>query len=139
MLAGGIPGVCIILYDLTGPYGNSISFSSPLFLYVMVPAFVAAIFGFFVGADILNPDKVLRAREAAALGFAVSWAAWGVLVPIVCLTMKGGPENYIVTFFLYKLALVFLGGSIIFGWGIAAVGTVTGLLLYRFRKSLGQV
>jgi hypothetical protein len=142
MLAGGIPGVCIILYDLTLPYRNpglrnpKTSLLFVLFLYVIIPAFLAAISGLLIGADILNPNKVLSARQAAAHGLYVSLAAWVAFVPIVSLVM--GPRDSNLPF-LYKLSLVLLVGSIIIGWLIALAGTATGLFLYRFRKSQDQV
>src|SRR4030095_3329034 len=136
MLAGGIPGVCIIVYDLTLPYRNpglinpKTSLLFVLFLYVIIPAFLAAISGLLIGADILNPNKVLSTRQAAARGLYVSLAAWVAFVPIVSLVM--GPEDSNLTF-LYNLFLVLVGGSIIIGWLIVLVGMATGLLLYRFR------
>jgi len=139
MPAGGIPGVGIILYDLTLPYRSpglsypTISLFLPV-LYVSIPAFLAAISGFFIGADILNPDKVLRAPQAAARGLYVALTAWGLFAPIVSLVMGNGDSN---ANFLYNLFLVLLGDSIIIGWLIALVGMATGLLLYRFRKSGG--
>ena len=142
MLAGGIPGVCIILYDLTLPYRNPglrNPGSSLLFmvsLNVIIPAFLAAISGLLIGADILNSDKVLSCRQAAARGLFVSLAAWLAFAPIVSLVM--GPRDSNATF-LYKLFLVLVGGSIVIGWLIAFVGMGTGLLLYRFRKSHDQV
>jgi hypothetical protein len=142
MLAGGIPGVCINLYDLTLAYRNpglinpKISLFFGLFISVIIPAFLAAISGLFIGADILNPDKVLSARQAAARGLYVSLAAWGAFAPIVSLVMGSGDSN---ANFLNNLFLVLLGGSIIIGWLIALVGMATGLLLYRFRKSQDQV
>ena len=137
MLAGGIPGVCLILYDLTLPYRNpgltrpETSMLFLLFLYVIIPAFLAAISGLFIGADILNSNKVVSARQAAARGLYVSLAAWLVFAPILSLFL---PTNFNVSF-VHNVFFVLLGGSIIVGWLIATVGVATGLLLYRFRKS----
>ena len=137
MLAGGIPGVCLILYDLTLPYRNpglrrpESSLLFWLFLYVIVPAFLAAISGLFIGADILNSTRVVNAWQAAARGLCVSLAAWLAFAPIVSLLL---PRHFKFSF-VYNLFLVLLGGSIIVGWLIATVGIATGLLLYRFRKS----
>jgi hypothetical protein len=136
MLAGGIPGVFIILYDLTLPYRNP-GLRRPetsllvLFLYVIIPAFLAAISGLFIGADIINSNKVVSARQAAARGLYVSLAAWLAFAPILSLFV---PTNFNVSF-VHNVFLVLLGGSIIVGWLIATVGIATGLLLYRFRKS----
>lgn len=136
MLAGGIPGVCLILYDLTLPYRNpglrrpETSLLFWVFLYVLIPAFLAAISGFFIGADILNPNKVASARQAAARGLYVSLAAWLAFAPILSLFL---PRNLTIGY-VYNVFLVLLGGSIIVGWLIATVGIATGLLLYQFRK-----
>jgi hypothetical protein len=131
MVAGWIPGVCIILYDLAQPNRNPItSMLFLLFLYIVVPGFLAAFFGSFFGADILNPDKVKSAWRAAFRGLWVSLAAWFAFAPIVS-AVAGRNLNMS---FLYRLALVLLFGSVIIGWLVALVGIATGLLLYRFRK-----
>ena len=131
MLAGAIPGVSLILYDLArqGTVGTTLSFL--LFWYLVVPGILAAISGFIIGADILNPDKVRRARQAAARGLFVSLAAWLAFVPIM--SAVAGKE--INMSFLQKLLLVLIFGSVIVGWLIAGVGMAAGLLLYRLRKA----
>jgi hypothetical protein len=130
MIAGGIPGVCFILYDLA-QFGN---LATPLpfllFLYIIIPGFLAAISGLFLGADILNQDKVINARQAAARGFYVSLTAWLAYVPI--LSVMAGSNLQMS--FLYRLFLVLMFGSVISGWLIAGLGIATGLVLYRRRK-----
>src|SRR5687768_14945982 len=83
MIAGGVPGVCMISYDLVrmGRVGSTLSLL--LYLYIITPGILAAIFGFLIGADILNPDKVRSARQAAFRGLYVSLAAWLAFVPIM--------------------------------------------------------
>lgn len=130
MLAAGIPGVALILYDLVqyGRLGTTLSFL--LFLYLIIPGILAATFGFLIGAAILNPAKVRSARQAAARGLYVSLASWLAFVPI--LSMAAGKETNMS--FLQKLLLVLIFGSVIVGWLIGGVGIATGLLLYRLRK-----
>jgi hypothetical protein len=128
MLAGGIPGVCMILYDLArfDRLGTTLEFL--FFWYIIVPAFLAALSGFLFGADILNPDKVRSARQAGVRGLLVSLAAWLAFVPILS-AIAGSNWSFLHMFFL---VLVF--GTVIFGWLIGGVGIATGLLLYRLRR-----
>lgn len=130
MLAAGIPGVALILYDLVqhGRLGDTLSVI--LFWYLIIPGILSATFGFLIGADILNPHKVRSARQAAARGLYVSLAAWLAFVPIMI--MAAGKDAYMS--FLQKLLLVLIFGSVIVGWLIGGVGIATGLLLYRLRK-----
>ena len=131
MIAGAIPGVLLILYDLArqGTIGTALSFL--LFYFLFVPGILAAISGFIIGADILNTDKVRRARQAAARGLFVSLAAWLAFVPII--SMVAGKETNMS--FPYKLLIFLIFGSVIVGWLIAGVGMAAGLLLYRLRKT----
>ena len=128
MLAGGIPGVCFILFDLAryGRLGTTLEFLAVW--YIIVPAFLAALSGSLLGADILNPDKIRSARQAGARGLYVSLAAWLAFVPILS-AIAGSNMS-----FLQKLVLVLVFGTVIFGWLIGGVGIATGLLLYRLRK-----
>lgn len=130
MVAGGIPGVCLILYDLDQFERVRTKLSFFLILYIIIPGILAAISGFILGADILNPDKVRRARQAAFRGLCVSMAAWLAFVPILSMVM--GQETNMS--FLNKLLLVLMFGPVVAGWLIAIVGMSTGLLLYRLRK-----
>ena len=130
MVAGGIPGVCLILYELDQFKRVRTKLSFFLFLYIIIPGLLAAISGFILGADILNPDKVRSARQAAFRGLCVSMAAWLAFVPI--LSMLIGSETNMG--FLHKLLLVLMFGPVVAGWLIVIVGTATGLLLYRLRK-----
>lgn len=132
MFAGGIPGACLLLYEfarLDRDPQATIPFL--LFLYIIIPSFLAAISGFFLGADILNPKKVKGAWHAAVRGLCVSLLAWLAFVPILS-AVAGSSLNMS---FLHRLSLVLLFGSVIIGWLVALVGIATGLLLYRFRKA----
>ena len=132
MVAGGIPGVCLILYDLDQLERVKTKLSFLLILYIIIPGILAAISGFILGADILNPDKVRRARQAAFRGLCVSMVAWLAFVPILSMAM--GKETNMS--FLNKLLLVLMVGPVVAGWLIAIFGMATGLLLYRLRKPL---
>jgi hypothetical protein len=130
MVAGGIPGVCLILYDLDQLERVKTKLSFLLILYIIIPGILAAISGFILGADILNPDKVRRARQAAFRGLCVSMVAWLAFVPILSMVMGSNMS------FLNKLLLVLMVGPVVAGWLIAIFGMATGLLLYRLRKPL---
>jgi hypothetical protein len=130
MVAGAVPGVCIISYDLIQ---NRQLRTSPLFLlvlYEIIPALLAAVSGAFLGGDILNEEKINNAGHAAVRGFFVSLVAWLVYVPVLSI-LAGRDWNM---GFAYKVFLVLIFGSILVGWLIAAVGIVTALLLFRMRN-----
>jgi hypothetical protein len=128
MLAGGIPGVCMILYDLArfDRLGTTLEFL--FFWYIIVPSSLAAVSGFLLGADILNPDKVRSTRQAGVRGLLVSLAAWLAFAPLLS-TITGSAMSFLQKFFF---VLVF--GTVIFGWLIGGVGIATGLLLFRLRR-----
>ena len=130
MLAGTIPGVCILLYDAikNGKLGATVAFL--VILYIIIPGFLAGVSGLFIGAGILNEKEVVNGRQAAARGLYVSIAAWLAYVPILS-AMAGANLN---TTFLYRLTVILLFGSVLVGWLIAGVGIGSGLILYRLRK-----
>jgi hypothetical protein len=109
MLAGGIPGIFFILYDFVQNGRFSTNPPHLLFLEIVIPGFLAAIFGFFIGADILDPERVTTANQAAARGFYVSLLAWLAYVPILSMTVVGGLSDSL----LNRLLLILLFGSII--------------------------
>lgn len=132
MLAGVVPGVAVISYDLIyrGRLGAPVPFL--LLLYVILPAVLAAVSGLLIGGTILNQAKTQNAWQAAVRGLCVSLVAWLAYVPVLSI-LAGRDWNM---GFAYKVFLVLLFGSILVGWLIAAVGIVTALLLYRMRKFL---
>ena len=132
MLAGGVTGGGVVLYDLAQPLHNARGETGfLLFLYVIVPALLAGISGFFIGAGILNPSRVTGARQAGVRGLLVSGAAWLVFA-VVMATVSARESSASLPYMLF-LVLVF--GSVTVGWVIAAAGVATGLLLYRHRES----
>jgi hypothetical protein len=132
MLAGGFVGACFVLYDLAQPLHDSRGkMSFLLFLYVILPAFLAGTSGFVIGADILNRSGVTTARQACKRGLLVALSAW--LAFAVILSLVAAKES--AAGFPYMLFLVLAFGSVTVGWVIAAAGVATGLLLYRYGKS----
>lgn len=130
MVAGAVPGGCIISYDLIQ---NRQLRMSPLFLlvlYEIIPALLAAVSGAFLGADILNQQKINNAGHAAVRGFLVSLVAWLAYAPILSSLAVG---NFNMSFG-YRLFVVLLFGSLLVGWLIATVGIATALLMYRTRN-----
>jgi hypothetical protein len=130
MLAGGIPGIFLILYSIVqnGRFGSNPTHL--LFLEIVIPGCLAAISGFLIGADILDREKVTTANQAAARGFYVSLLAWLAYVPILSETLLSGFSESL----LDRLLVVLVFGSIINGWLMAIVGVGAGMLLFRFRK-----
>jgi hypothetical protein len=130
MLAGMVPGVCVISYDLIRGGGLGAPLLFLLLLYVIIPAVFASISGLLFGGNILNQKKTRNALQAAIRGFCISLVAWLAYVPV--LSMFAGRNLNMG--FGNRVFLVLLVGSILVGWLIAAVGFITGLLLYRMRK-----
>ena len=131
MLTTGITWGSILFYDASqNPTDNpQMGFATNLFLYVVIPSLLAGISAFFIGADLLNSAKVRTAWQAAIRGLYVSIPTWLAFVLILSFVMTKSPNESFFNAFVYVLLLF----SIAVGWLFAAVGIITGLLLYKSR------
>ncbi len=104
MLAGFMPGICRIFYDLArqGQPGDKLLLL--LAWYIIIPGILAAIFGYLIGGAILNPDEV-KSRRHAARGLCVSVAAW--LTFALILTVAAGGSVFFSFFNMLFLILFF--------------------------------
>jgi len=131
MLAGCVPVLFVVLYGLS--HGNGLPIDRYLFLFILPPVLLAGIFGFLIGADILNPTKVKASRQAAVRGLLVavlSWLTFTVVVSILAPftePFRVNPISWFIGMFLISALLV--------GWLILIVGIAAGWLLYKHKMS----
>jgi len=107
-------------------------------LYVLilgaVPVHIARGWGASLGAAILDPAATRGAGEAALRGVAVACASFvtylfALSLCIASFSPKPGED------FLKYLILFTVGGTILVGWLVAAVGALAGVILYKRTES----
>jgi hypothetical protein len=134
MIAGSISGLSVILYDLASTQNFHDLQTKKLWiviLYLIVPGSLASSFGFIIGGDILDSNKVKTSWQAGVRGLYVSVASWLVYAVVMTFVVESYPNN---SSFVGTFILILLFGSALIGWWVAVLGIVTGLLLYRIRS-----
>jgi hypothetical protein len=119
-----------------------------IILIGVLPASVAGLFGYRVGANILNSSRISNGKQAILCGLTVALFSFSVFAPLFSLAaavdltvLEPGPNTSVVTQFLESflgaLAAVLIA-AILFGWLVALVGATAGWLLYIVRPVLLQ-
>jgi hypothetical protein len=135
MCAAAIPCGLILAAVLIGEWLNSM-FEVLFYVLVVgaVPVHIARGWGASLGAAILNPAATRGAGEAALRGVAVAGASFGTYLFALSLCVASFSARPGEDFLKY-LIMFTVGGTILVGWLVAAVGALAGVMLYKKTES----
>ena len=96
-----------------------------------MPAILGAVSGFFFGGAILDPNKVRTTGWAAVRGAIAALSTWLMFAVVMTIyTYSRNNRENLVGLFIWFLLLLTLA----IGWLISGVGSVIGILLFKFRS-----